>query len=211
MSSQLALIFRFGLRWRPPLGQLQFQLQFIVNLLQRVYFRLKGFDPLVSFCLVFWLEGAYLLMFLLQLLLFQSDFIPQVVVFHFKLRYFIVGSVQISHNPLVFYRQLLNIDSLPAGLTILLPQFMHLLWFLLNTLKVFDPLFLELQFEMIQLFLMLQFLIKKLCSHVRNFLLISKSLLLKQFFLPLYLLWNILEILIVLLKIILLAFQPPVL
>ena len=206
MSSQLALIFRFGLGWRPPLGQLQFQLQFIVNLLQRVYFPLKGFYPLVSFCFVFWLEGAYLLMFLLQLLLFQSDFIPQVVVFHFKLRYFIVGSVQISHNPLVFYRQLLNIDSLPAGLTILLPQFMHLLWFFLNTLKIFDPLLLKLQFEMIQLFLMLQFLIKKLCPHVRNFLLISKSLLLKQFFLPLYLLWNILEILIVLLKIILLAF-----
>ena len=66
-------------------------------------------------------------MFLLQLLLFQSDFVPQVVVFHLELRYFIVGSVQISHNPLVFYRQLLNINRLPAGLTILLPQFMHLL------------------------------------------------------------------------------------
>ena len=127
-------------------------------------------------------------MLLLQFLLFQSDLVPQVVVFHLELRYFVVGSIQISHHPLVFHRQLLDIDGLPAGLTILLPQFMNLLRFFLHTLKVLDPLLLELQFEMIQLFLMLQFLIKKLCSHVRNFLLISKSLLLKQFFLPLYLL-----------------------
>ena len=127
-------------------------------------------------------------MLLLQFLLFQSDLVPQVVVFHLELRYFVVGSIQISHHPLVFHRQLLDIDGLPAGLTILLPQLMNLLRFFLHTLKVLDPLLLELQFKMVQLFLMLQFLIEKLRPHIRYFLLIFKSLLLKQFLLALYLL-----------------------